>query len=336
MNKTPLQKYAEIAKTRGCKFMSKEEEHRNCLLWCNERDEAALERLFIDKALLVIKKTRGLKMAFSDIVSLSDIDAWALEGIKQGAEIYIAKNAEYSLNTYVGKCAHGNVFTNLRKYRAQNTTNQDKAFRALREAVQEKQGELTTAEEEKILGSISPSLKRTFYMRKTQNTITSGALKNTMWQQHPSTDDQPRLQNEFNDHMDAFPDKITLSPDDALEREIKSQMIRDALETLTKREKKYLQLRFGIGVVDLFSVADSRNTGCYMTLEQIGDLWGVTPERVRQVEAKALRKLRHPSIRRYLVDCVEAEEENNKSSKDLNFTMIEDEAFDRFLELAAE
>ena len=66
------------------------------------------------------------------------------------------------------------------------------------------------------------------------------------------------------------------------------------LSTLTEREKRVLQMRFGIG--------DNSNH----TLEEVGQDFEVTRERIRQIEAKALRKLRHPSrsdqLRSFLID----------------------------------
>ena len=67
-----------------------------------------------------------------------------------------------------------------------------------------------------------------------------------------------------------------------------SARIYDVLGTLTEREKKVLRLRFGIG------------DGYPRTLEEVGAIFKVTRERVRQIEAKALRKLRHPTRSRRL------------------------------------
>ena len=64
----------------------------------------------------------------------------------------------------------------------------------------------------------------------------------------------------------------------------------EVLETLTPREKKVLELRFGI------------EDGRTRTLEEVGKEFNVTRERIRQIEAKALRKLRHPSRSKKLRD----------------------------------
>lgn len=61
------------------------------------------------------------------------------------------------------------------------------------------------------------------------------------------------------------------------------EKLRDILETLTERERKVLELRFGLG------------GGYKKTLEELGQQFKVTRERIRQIEAKAVRKMRHPS-----------------------------------------
>ena len=70
--------------------------------------------------------------------------------------------------------------------------------------------------------------------------------------------------------------------------------IAEVLLTLTEREEQVLKLRFGL------------EDGTCRTLEEVGTIFGVTRERIRQIEAKALRKLRHPSrskkLKDYLVD----------------------------------
>ena len=69
-----------------------------------------------------------------------------------------------------------------------------------------------------------------------------------------------------------------------------NEQLEGVLETLTPREEKVLRLRFGL------------DDGRSRTLEDVGQEFGVTRERIRQIEAKALRKLRHPSRSRKLKD----------------------------------
>jgi RNA polymerase primary sigma factor len=80
---------------------------------------------------------------------------------------------------------------------------------------------------------------------------------------------------------------------DAASRQLLKEQVGDVLDSLTLRERKVLQLRFGI--------VDGRSR----TLEEVGREFGVTRERVRQIEAKALRKLRHPSRSKKLKDFLE-------------------------------
>lgn len=87
---------------------------------------------------------------------------------------------------------------------------------------------------------------------------------------------------------DFIEDKKAVSPADATAHSMLREHIKDILYTLTLREKKVLELRFGIG------------DGCPRTLEEVGVFFHVTRERVRQIEAKALRKLRHPTRSRRL------------------------------------
>ena len=87
---------------------------------------------------------------------------------------------------------------------------------------------------------------------------------------------------------DFIQDKKAVSPANATVRTMLKEELGSALSTLTEREKKILTLRFGI------------NDGCSRTLEEVGTVFKVTRERVRQIEAKALKKLRHPTRSRRL------------------------------------
>ncbi len=81
---------------------------------------------------------------------------------------------------------------------------------------------------------------------------------------------------------DFIEDKTAISPANATAYSLLKEQMDDVLETLTEREEKVLRLRFGIG------------DGYPRTLEEVGSIFNVTRERVRQIEAKALKKLRHP------------------------------------------
>ena len=81
-----------------------------------------------------------------------------------------------------------------------------------------------------------------------------------------------------------------MSPEEYTTNELLKDEIDDILLTLTEREEKVIRLRFGL------------EDGKARTLEEVGQMFGVTRERIRQIEAKALRKLRHPSRSRKLRD----------------------------------
>jgi RNA polymerase primary sigma factor len=88
-------------------------------------------------------------------------------------------------------------------------------------------------------------------------------------------------------------DRNALPPVDVASKQLLKEQIEDVLGTLTPREQRVLQLRFGL--------EDGRSR----TLEEVGAEFNVTRERIRQIEAKALRKLRHPSRSRKLKDYLE-------------------------------
>jgi len=92
---------------------------------------------------------------------------------------------------------------------------------------------------------------------------------------------------------DFIEDQDVQAPADAAAFELLKEQLDDVLETLTPREKKVLKLRFGL------------DDGRSRTLEEVGQVFGVTRERIRQIEAKALRKLRHPMRSKRLKDYLE-------------------------------
>ena len=89
---------------------------------------------------------------------------------------------------------------------------------------------------------------------------------------------------------DFIEDEMVASPDEAASAELLKEQMREVLESLTPRERKVLELRFGL--------EDGRGR----TLEEVGRDFGVTRERIRQIEAKALRKLKHPTRAHKLKD----------------------------------
>jgi RNA polymerase primary sigma factor len=89
---------------------------------------------------------------------------------------------------------------------------------------------------------------------------------------------------------DFIEDEDALSPMDAAAREMLREQVQHALASLSDRERDVLELRFGL------------RDGKEHTLEEVSRFFDVTRERVRQIEAKALRKLRHPSKSRELRD----------------------------------
>ncbi len=89
---------------------------------------------------------------------------------------------------------------------------------------------------------------------------------------------------------DFIKDERNVSPEEYATNELLKDEIAEVLLTLTEREEKVIRLRFGL------------DDGKSKTLEEVGQIFGVTRERIRQIEAKALRKLRHPSRSRKLKD----------------------------------
>ncbi|OGO18674.1 MAG: RNA polymerase sigma factor RpoD [Chloroflexi bacterium RBG_16_48_8] len=108
--------------------------------------------------------------------------------------------------------------------------------------------------------------------------------------QEPMSLETPVGAEESSQLGDFIEDETTPEPVDAAARELLKEQVQNALSVLTERERQVLEMRFGL--------LDGKD----YTLEEVGRYFNVTRERIRQIEAKALRKLRHPTRSRHLRD----------------------------------
>ena len=111
--------------------------------------------------------------------------------------------------------------------------------------------------------------------------------------QEPVSLETPIGEEEDSHLGDFIPDDDAPAPADAASNALLKEQLDEVLSTLTERENKVLRLRFGL--------EDGRSR----TLEEVGKEFDVTRERIRQIEAKALRKLRHPSRSKKLKDFID-------------------------------
>lgn len=111
--------------------------------------------------------------------------------------------------------------------------------------------------------------------------------------QEPVSLETPIGEEEDSHLGDFIPDDVAQAPADAAAFTMLKEQLLEVLETLTPREEKVLRLRFGL------------DDGRQRTLEEVGKEFNVTRERIRQIEAKALRKLRHPSRSKKLKDYID-------------------------------
>lgn len=111
--------------------------------------------------------------------------------------------------------------------------------------------------------------------------------------QEPVSLETPIGEEEDSHLGDFIEDQDAPAPADAASFRLLKEQLEEVLDTLTAREEKVLRLRFGL------------EDGRARTLEEVGQVFGVTRERIRQIEAKALRKLRHPSRSKKLKDFLE-------------------------------
>ncbi len=113
---------------------------------------------------------------------------------------------------------------------------------------------------------------------------------------HPISLDRPVGESEDSYFGDFIEDESAANPTESATSDMLKQRIEQVLKTLTYREREIIKLRYGIG------------DGYTYTLEEVGRIFKVTRERVRQVEAKAIRKLQHPVRSRKLVGFVEGDD----------------------------
>jgi RNA polymerase primary sigma factor len=111
--------------------------------------------------------------------------------------------------------------------------------------------------------------------------------------QEPVSLDKPMGEEEDSRLGDFIEDHGAIAPAEAVSHQLLKEQVEAVLDSLTGRERRVLQLRFGL------------EDGRARTLEEVGKEFNVTRERIRQIEAKALRKLRHPSRSRKLKDYLE-------------------------------
>jgi RNA polymerase primary sigma factor len=107
--------------------------------------------------------------------------------------------------------------------------------------------------------------------------------------QEPISLDRPVQTDQDTQISDIIEDSRTLSPSKNAAFALLKENVNSVLHSLSQREERIIRLRFGIG------------DGCPRTLEEVGSIFNITRERVRQIEAKALKKLRHPSKCRELL-----------------------------------
>src|SRR5260221_667084 len=113
--------------------------------------------------------------------------------------------------------------------------------------------------------------------------------------QQPISLQSPIGDSEDTNFGDLIEDKSAENPSDMASYSLLKEKLNDVLDTLTDRERKVLQLRFGLG------------DGYCRTLEEVGRQFRVTRERIRQIEAKALRKMRHPTRLRQVEGFLQAQ-----------------------------
>jgi len=151
-------------------------------------------------------------------------------------------------------------------------------------------GYLEPKDRQAILRSISESKPVEADVRRRWNRASAKVNRIMRAMEEPMSLDSPVGSEDSSQLGDFIEDEEAQEPMDAAAREMLRESVKSALAVLSDRERQVLELRFGL--VD----------GKDHTLEEVGQYFSVTRERIRQIESKALRKLRHPTRSRYLRD----------------------------------
>ena len=136
---------------------------------------------------------------------------------------------------------------------------------------------------------------------------------------HPISLDRPIGDSDDSDFGDFIKDDNVVSPLNAASHEMLKEAIGTVLETLDHREREIIKLRYGIG------------DGYTCTLEEVGKMFRVTRERVRQIEAKAIRKLQHPTRSRKLEGFLDYCKEKSELEEDALAELSPEEALKEIL-----
>ena len=129
------------------------------------------------------------------------------------------------------------------------------------------------------------------------------AKRVTKISKHPISLDRPIGDSDDSNFGDFIEDEGAVAPAQAASGEMLKERIKEVLDTLTFREREIIKLRYGLG------------DGYTYTLEEVGRIFRVTRERVRQIEAKALKKLQHPVRARQLINFLDSMPKSNKEEK---------------------
>ncbi len=149
---------------------------------------------------------------------------------------------------------------------------------------------LTPEETEQVRKAEADSVKLDPVMARKLRRAANKVRKIMRISQEPMSLEMPVGQEDSSLLGDFIEDDKVLGPVDAAARQLLKEQVRGALSVLSEREREVLEMRFGL------------KDGQEHTLEEVGKHFGVTRERIRQIEAKALRKLRHPTRSRPLRD----------------------------------